>query len=283
VHGGEDGKRCPHAYSLCFAHRGGSALERVRCGPGGDQNRRLNWRGSSRDRFGQSVPAENTELQVAIGKGLGTKARIDALQAGTIDIALASHGLKVDDLTRAGMVVTEIARTPVVFAVNSSVTIPSLTYDQVCAIYQGERTNWKEFGGPDLAIAPRTRPDTEVDAEVARDQVACLKSLKMPESVKIMQRGGDMAQELAATPGAFGMTTATVVEQSGGKVKALALGGITPDETNVTAGKYTLVREAFFVTKAKHSNAVADFVTFVRGPEGAAVIKASGAIPTSTR
>jgi phosphate transport system substrate-binding protein len=188
-------------------------------------------------------------VQVAIGKGLGTKARIDALQAGTIDIALASHGLKVDDLTRAGLVVTEIARTPVVFAVNSSVTIPSLTYDQVCAIYQGERTNWKEFGGPDLAIAPRTRPDTEVDAEVARDQVACLKSLKMPESVKIMQRGGDMAQELAATPGAFGMTTATVVEQSGGKVKALALGGITPDETNVTAGKYTLVREAFFVTK----------------------------------
>ena len=68
-------------------------------------------------------------------------------------------------------------------------------------------TNWKQLGGPDLAIAPRTRPDSEVDAEVVRSKVACLADMRMPEGVKVMARSGDMAKELAATVGAIGMTT----------------------------------------------------------------------------
>ncbi len=218
---------------------------------------------------------------IEIGKGMGGKERIEALSGGKIEIAIASHGLKVDELTRSGMAVVEIARTPVVFAVHAGIGISDLAEDQVCAIYLGTRTNWTEFGGPDLAIAPRTRPDSEVDAEVARDGVGCLTSLRMPASVKVMQRTGDMAAELASTPGAFGMTTSTVVQQSGGKVRAVALNGVTPDEANVLAGKYKLVREAFLVTKSQPSAEVARFVAFVRSAEGAAVIKSNGAIPTA--
>ena len=161
--------------------------------------------------------AKQPGITIEIGKGLGTKARIDALAAGTIDVAMASHGLAVSELTKAGMIVHEIARTPVVFGVNAGVSVDTLTEEQICAVYAGSRSNWKELGGPDLAIAPRTRPDSEVDAEVVRDGVACLRSLKMIEAAKIMQRGGDMAAELAATPGTIGMTTATVVERAGVK------------------------------------------------------------------
>jgi hypothetical protein len=41
----------------------------------------------------------------------------------------------------------------------------------------------------------------EVDAEVVRDKLACLKDLKMPAEVKVMPRSSDMAKELATTPG----------------------------------------------------------------------------------
>lgn len=218
---------------------------------------------------------------VEIGKGMGGKERIAALSEGAIDIAIASHGLKVDELTRSGMVVAEIARTPVAFAVHADVGITDLGEDQVCAIYAGTRANWKELGGPDLAIAPRTRPDSEVDAEVVRDGVGCLKSLTMSGAVKIMQRSGDMAAELASTPGAFGMTTSTVVQQSGGRIRAVALNGIAPDEVNVLAGNYRLVRESFIVTRSHPPAEVARFVAFIRSAEGAAVIKSNGAIPTA--
>ena len=64
---------------------------------------------------------------------------------------------------------------------NASVPTANITDRQICAIYAGSVTSWKALGGPDLAVAPRTRPDSEVDAEVVREKVACLKDLKMAD------------------------------------------------------------------------------------------------------
>jgi len=214
-----------------------------------------------------------------MGQGLGTKARLQALEDGKIDIALASHGLVVEELRGRGMAVHEIAKVAVVFGVNASVSVPNLTDAQVCEIYAGGVTSWKALGGPDIIIAPRTRPDSEVDTEVVRGKIACLKDLKMPDGVKVMPRSGDMAKELAATVGAVGMTTATVVEQSRGQIKVVSLNGIIPSADNVGGKTYTLTRDSFLVTKAMPPSPVARFVEFVRSSAGAAVIVANGAVP----
>jgi phosphate transport system substrate-binding protein len=216
---------------------------------------------------------------VEVGKGLGTKARLQALEEGKINIALASHGLVVEELTRRGMAVHEIAKVAVVFGVNASVPVTNVTDAQICDVYSGRITNWKELGGPDIAIAPRTRPDSEVDAEVVRAKLACLKNLKMPDGVRVMPRSGDMAKELAATVGAVGMTTTTVVEQSRGQIRAVSLNGVIPSAENVGRKTYTLTRDSFLVTKATPPPAVSKFVEFVRSSAGAAVIVANGAVP----
>jgi len=88
-----------------------------------------------------------------------------------------------------------------------------------------------------------------------------------------------MAKELAATVGAVGMTTTTVVEQSRGQIRALSLNGVIPSAENVGRKTYTLTRDSFLVTKATPPPAVSTFVEFVRSPTGAAVIVANGAVP----
>lgn len=221
----------------------------------------------------------NPAVTVEMGKGLGTKARIRALTEGKIDIAMASHGLVADQLIRQGMAVHEIAKVAVVFGVNASVPTANLGDQQICAIYERRHTNWSELGGPDLAVAPRTRPDAEVDAEIARKRVGCLAQLTMPEAVRVMPKSGDMARELAATPGAIGMTTLTVVEQSRGKISALALNGVSPTPENVRSGAYNLTRDSFLVVKGSPSAAVTGFLDFIRSPEGKQVISANGAVP----
>ena len=220
----------------------------------------------------------NPNVTIEIGKGLGTRPRIQALAEGKIDIALASHGLNIDDIARQGMAVHEIANVAVVFGVNSTVPVVNLTAQQICDVYAGKTSNWKALGGPEMQIAARTRPDSEVDTEVVRDNIACLKDLKMPEAVKVMPRAGDMATELAATAGAIGMTTMTVVEQSQGKIKALSINSIAPSAQNVERKAYRLVRESFFVIKTPASPAVARFLEFTRGAMGHTVITANGAI-----
>lgn len=216
---------------------------------------------------------------VEMGKGLGTKARLQAVEEARIDIALASHGVVAEELSRRGMAVYEIAKVAVVFGVNASVPVANLTDAQVCEIYAGRVTSWKALGGSDIAIAPRTRPDSEVDAEVVRAKIACLKELKLPDTVKVMPRSGDMAKELAATVGAVGMTTATVVKQSRGQIKAVSLNGIIPSAENVARKTYILTRDSFLVTKAVPPPTVAKFIEFVRSSAGAAVIVANGAVP----
>ncbi len=221
----------------------------------------------------------NPSVVVEIGTGMGTKARLQALDEGKINIALASHGLAPEELNRRGMVAREIAKVAVVFGVNAGVPVTNVSDAQICNVYAGRTTSWKDLGGPDIAIAALTRPDSEVDAEVVREKLTCLKELKMPADVKVMKRSSDMAKELAATAGALGMTTTTIVEQSGGRIKALSLNGIVPSAENVERKTYTLTRDSFLVTKVTPPPAVSEFVEFVRSPAGAAIVAANGAVP----
>ena len=172
-----------------------------------------------------------------------------------------------------------MAKGAIVFAVNASVPIANITEQEVCEIYSGRTRNWLALRGTDNPVAVLTRPATEVDPEVIRDKVACFKELKEVETAKVMARGGDMAKGLVETPHAIGMTSMTVVEQSGGQVKALSLTGTAPTEENVKSGRYFLTRDFLFVIRGEPTPLVKRFVDFVLSPEGDRVIRANGAVP----
>ena len=218
-------------------------------------------------------------IRVDVGKGLGTKARLKALDEGKIDIATASHGADPTKLAKRGMTVHTIAKIAVIFGVNSGVSVGDLTSAQLCDIYAGKLTNWTKVGGADMVIQVRTRPDNEVDAEVMRAGIPCFTTLEFASSVKVNKKSGQMARDLAATPGAIGMTTTTRVRRSKGKISAISYNGVTPSVANVEAGKYPFTREAYLVTKANPSAKVTAFLKFVNSANGSSVLKANDAIP----
>jgi len=220
-----------------------------------------------------------SDPQVEIGNGLGTGARLQALAEGKIQIALASHGIKLEDIRKGNLRVIEVAKGAIVFAVNASVPITNVTEPQVCDIYSGRNRSWQLLGGSDSPIAVLTRPPTEVDPEVIRAKVGCFKELKEVETARVMARGGDMAKGLAETLHAIGMTSMTVVEQSGGKVKALTLNGVGPTSENVKSGRYFLTRDFLFVIKGDPAPPIKKFLDFVLSPDGDRVILANGAVP----
>jgi phosphate transport system substrate-binding protein len=222
---------------------------------------------------------KSTGPQVEIGKGLGTGARLGALADNKIQIALASHGIKPEDIQKGNLRVIEVAKGAIVFAINASVPMTDITEAQVCDIYSGKLRNWQSFGGPNVPIVVLTRPPAEVDPEVIRAKIGCFAQLKEVETAKVMARGGDMAAALADTANAIGMTSMTVVEQSAGKVKALTINGVAPTPENVKNGRYFLTRDFLFVTKGEPTTAIKKFLDFVLSSEGDRVILANGAVP----
>lgn len=223
---------------------------------------------------------QSPEPRVEIGEGLGTSQRLRALAEGRIHIALASHGLKAEDLQKDNLEVVDVARGAIVFAVNGSVPVQGLNEAQICELFSGRIKTWRDLGGPDQPVQVLTRPPREIDPEVIRAKIGCFANLREVDTAKVLARGGEMAKALAETPYAIGMTSMTVVEQSAGKVKALMLGDVAPTPDNVKSGRYALTRDFLLVVRNPPPAGVTRFVDFVRSPAGDAVIKASGAIPT---
>ena len=218
-------------------------------------------------------------VTIALGHGMGTKARVDALAQGTIDIALASHGIDRAELGAKGVVIHEVARVAVVFGVNAGVSVTNLARAQVCAIYAGDVINWSRLGGSDLAIAARTRPAAEVDADVMLTGIECLRRSLDSAVALIVEKPEDMAATLASTNGAIGMTSMPFVQGSDGRIRALALDGVSPSAVTIRTGQYPLTRASYMLTGLRPSLAVARFLAFVRSPAGARIIVANGGVP----
>ena len=222
---------------------------------------------------------KSSDPLLEIGDGLGTGARLRALADDKIHIALASHGIKPEDVQKGKLKVIGIAKGAIVFAVNASVPLTDVSEAQVCDIYSGKVRDWQSVGGTNNPIIVFTRPPTEVDPEVIREKIGCFKELKEADTVKVMARGGDMAKGLTETTHAIGMTSMTVAEQSGGKVKALTVNHVDPTAENVKSGRYFLTRDFLFVIKGEPTLPIKKFLDFVLSPEGDRVILANGAVP----
>ena len=213
-----------------------------------------------------------------IATGLGSSARATALLEGRIDVAMASHGIDTAELARRGVVVHEIARTAVVFAAHAGVPVTAITGAQVCDILSGRVSGWRELGGPDLPIVAATRPRDEVDAEVMLGALPCLRETTLAPAVRVVARPDSMAALLARTAGAFGLTSATFVNASAGRIRALTLDGVAPTAANVASGRAP-ARSSYLLTAQSPPAAVRRFLAFVRGAEGRRVIERSGGIP----
>ncbi|UUZ75842.1 substrate-binding domain-containing protein [Polaromonas sp. P1(28)-13] len=96
---------------------------------------------------------KSSSPQVAIGKGLGTGARLQALAENKIQIALASHGIQPEDVQKGNLKVIEVAKGAIVFAVNASVPVTNITEAQVCDIYSGKVQNWQSLGGQTVPLS----------------------------------------------------------------------------------------------------------------------------------
>ena len=226
----------------------------------------------------EAYRATHPKADIQVGTvGYGSKERLDVLESGRIQIAMASHGLDEAEILRRGMEIHHIAQMAVVFGVHESVSIKSLSKREICDIFTGKLSNWEFTDMYSLKIVPLMRPLEEVDTEVAQEAIPCLREMKLEAPVQVKESSGDLARALATTSGAIGLTNMIRVAQSEGKIRALAINGMLPSAENIRSGKYPMFRNNYLITRTSASEAVRDFLSFVSSPAGIRVIEANSA------
>lgn len=254
----------------------------------------------------QTISVKGSDTMLALGQGWaagymkakpgktvtvtggGSTTGIAALINGICDVAQSSRIMKGSELEKAkqrGFVPKEfpVARDGLAIIVNPKNPINKISMEQLKAIYNGSISNWKAIGGPEQAIVTVGRDSSSGTYGFFQDTVLGI-GRPYRSDMQTSPSTNAIAQVVTQDAGAIGYVGVAYAKAFGSKVKILPVssgGGapVEPTEENVRNGKYPLWRYLFMYTRGNPTGAVKDFIDWVRGPEGQAIVTQVGYYP----
>lgn len=223
--------------------------------------------------------AENKNVVIEVNQNsIESKGGVMSASEGKVEIGMSARPLK-DDEKGLGVQAVEIARLATVVGVNRSVALKDISSVDLCRIYEGKVTNWKDLGAGKDPVLALTRPDKDATKETVRMYVPCFKDLNEASWVVTIATAPEMSKILSVRPNTIGFTDSVAVEKAAGAIVPLKLDGVEPLPENVRTGKYKIIKHNFLVTKGQAAGPAKDFIGFIRGPKGAKIIQAHKAVP----
>lgn len=218
----------------------------------------------------------NTEIMVIGG---GSSVGIQAAGEGTASIGMSSRDLKAEEKTRyPDLVSTVIGNDGIALIVHTSNTVGSLTLEQIKGIYQGKYTNWKDLGGPDMAIVVVGRDSASGTREFFHEKVMNKEDFVAGQLEK--NSNGAVKQTVAQTPGAIGYVGLGYLDATVRAVPILVNGTpIEPSVRTVLDRKYPISRPLILVTKGDPKGLAKDYIRFLLSQEGQKILEKEGFVP----
>lgn len=162
--------------------------------------------------------------------------------------------------------------------VHPSNPINGLTVEQVREIYKGNIKNWKEIGGPDMAIIKISRDTNSGTYETFNKLV--MNKEKIGEGTEYVGSNGAVRQRVQSTKAAIGYAGLGFVDNT---VKALEVNGVYPSEQTVVTGEYPIARPLFMVTNGypKLGTHLYQFMTLHLTKKGQEIVESIGFVPVT--
>ena len=215
---------------------------------------------------------EETGIDVLVS-GLGSSAGIEAVSAGTADIASSSRGLNADEQD-LGLTPIVIAHDGIAVIVNDDNPVDNLSTEQLRDIYAGKITNWKEVGGEDLRIQVITR---EAFRTIVMD------GTPFDRRSAVLSGTGQVRDVVSRSRGAIGYISLGFVDSLNAKtsVKAVSVNHVEASEKTVASGGYPISRDLYFFVKGVPSQQAQDYIDYVTSEKMDKQIREAGFIPVT--
>ncbi|MDT9683722.1 phosphate ABC transporter substrate-binding protein [Streptomyces sp. TRM76323] len=224
-------------------------------------------------------------LDITVATQGGSAGGISQLGSGQIEIALSSKPLSDDDRKAhpdTEFVPTQIGADAVGVIITRKVAdagVDNLTKDQVKGLFEGKIKNWKEVGGPDLAVFVYDKEPGRGTREVL-DKFLYGKGGKAPappQSGNYAVVGGNLEtrNKLKSTPGSIAPLSTGFIEGHDDLV-AVTIDGIAPTPQNVAAGTYPMTRPLFMITDGKPTGTAKEYIDYILSSKGQALLTEHG-------
>ena len=179
--------------------------------------------------------------------------------------------------------ITPFAREAFVFFVPSGNPVSNLTQEQIRGIYSGRITNWKEVGGPDLAIKPFQRNEGSGSQTMLQKIMGKTPIIPPIREDRVGGMGG-IIRDVAAyrnSGDAIGFTFRFFSTEMfrNGSIKLLSVDGIAPTLENIQNGSYPFLTDCCVITCRPRSENTKKLVEFLFSPAGQELIRKVGYIP----
>ena len=235
---------------------------------------------------------EETGIDVLVS-GLGSSAGIEAVSAGTADIASShryrparadtpssSRGLNADEQD-LGLTPIVIAHDGIAVIVNDDNPVDNLSTKQLRDIYAGKITNWKEVGGEDLKIQVINRDEASGTREAFRTIV--MDGTPFDRRSAVLSGTGQVRDVVSRSRGAIGYISLGFVESLNAKtsVKAVSVNHVEASEKTVASGGYPISRDLYFFVKGAPSQQAQDYIDYVTSEKMDKQIREAGFIPVT--
>jgi phosphate transport system substrate-binding protein len=170
--------------------------------------------------------------------------------------------------------------------VHPSNPVQGLTIPQLSDIFSGKITNWREVGGDDRPIVLLSRESNSGThvyflEQVVRQGNADDKTLFSPNTL-LMPSSEGISAEVRQNPNAIGYDGLGYVTPDQ-KVLGVAPGAdepyVMPTVDTVKDGSYPIARGLYIYTAGEPQGAVAEYLDWILGPGGQAIVLDLGFVP----
>jgi phosphate transport system substrate-binding protein len=161
---------------------------------------------------------------------------------------------------------------PIAIITHKDAGVKNLTPQQICDIFSGKITNWKEVGGKEAAIRVVRREDGDSSLDVLMKTLPGFKAITITTKSKTTLSDPETIEMVEKTPGTISFGTYPNAKVS--DVTAVTIGG-----KSAVAADYPYVGELALVFKEKSKTGnIAKFLEFATSQAAHDTIKGAGGL-----
>jgi len=226
---------------------------------------------------------KHTEATINVqggGSGNGIKGVVEgSCEVGDSDIK-AEEKLGDSELAKQ-LVDHKVCGIGFAVVVNNSVTVDSLTKQQIQDIFTGKITNWKQVGGEDMKIQVINRKSSSGTRATFIDTVMDGKREKQGLGTVQPENSG-VRDSIKVTKGAISYLALSYITDDIKKdVKIIKINGVEATTENIKSGKYPFWSFEHMYTKGEAKGLTKSFLDFMVSDENKKNVKKLGYIPIS--